>query len=313
MKTSRRRFVAAIGVGAAWAACGAPAILGKSGPRVAITMDDFGWGDTPALDAKSLNDALLGHYAAKRLKAGVFVTGNRVDSEEGRRYVATWDRAGHLIANHSYSHLEFPSRKVGLAQFADDLVRNETVVGGLPGFKKYFRFPYLKEGDTVEKRDGMRRFLHSRGYRNGHVTIDASDWYVDGRLRKRLEREPKADLAPYRRFYLDHIWERASFYDDLARKVTGRSIPHTLLTHYNMLNGLFLGDLVEMFRSKGWAVVDVEEAFADPIFTSEPAILPAGESLVWALAKATGKYEKALRYPGEDGDYEAPKMDALGL
>ena len=88
MKTSRRRFVAAMGASAAWAACGAPAILAKQGARVAITMDDFGWGDTPALDAKALNDALLGHYAARRLKAGVFVTGNRVDSEEGRAYWA---------------------------------------------------------------------------------------------------------------------------------------------------------------------------------------------------------------------------------
>jgi hypothetical protein len=41
--------------------------------------------------------------------------------------------------------------------------------------------------------------------------------------------------------------------------------------------------------------------------------VPAGQSLVWAAAKADGRYEKLLRYPGEDGDYEAPKMDALGL
>jgi len=43
---------------------------------------------------------------------------------------------------------------------------------------------------------------------------------------------------------------------------------------------------------------------------SRPDILPAGESLIWALAKETGKFEKELRYPGEDDVYESPKMDA---
>jgi hypothetical protein len=35
--------------------------------------------------------------------------------------------------------------------------------------------------------------------------------------------------------------------------------------------------------------------------------------LLWALAKETGKFESLLRYPGEDGDYEAPRMDAARL
>jgi hypothetical protein len=44
-----------------------------------------------------------------------------------------------------------------------------------------------------------------------------------------------------------------------------------------------------------------------------PKIVPAGESLIWALAKETGKFDKVLRYPGEDSEYENAKMDKLGL
>ncbi|MFB2117812.1 hypothetical protein [Parapedobacter sp. 2B3] len=40
--------------------------------------------------------------------------------------------------------------------------------------------------------------------------------------------------------------------------------------------------------------------------------IPAGESLIWTLAKQTGRFEKALRYPAEDGDYEKPFIDKLG-
>lgn len=202
---------------------------------------------------------------------------------------------------------------VSFEQFSQDILKGEAVLRKHSRFKKIFRFPYLKEGNTAEKRDALRAFLKTHGYRNGHVTIDASDWYVDGRLRARLKKNPDADLTPYRDFYLEHIWERSLFYDDLSRKALGRSVRHTLLLHHNVLNGLFLGDLMSMYQKKGWKLINAEEAFADPVFSSAPKIVPAGESLIWALAKETGKFEKLLRYPGEDGQYEKARMDKLGL
>ena len=79
----------------------------------------------------------------------------------------------------------------------------------------------------------MRAFLDAHGYQNGSVSIDASDWYIDGRLKDRLKLNPKADLKPYRDYYLNHIWNRAQFYNELSIKVLGREVKHTLLLHYN--------------------------------------------------------------------------------
>ena len=107
-------------------------------------------------------------------------------------------------------------------------------------FQKLFRFPYLKEGETAAKRDAIRAFLKQHGYRIGHVTIDASDWAVDDRLSARLSKDSAADLRPYRDFYLGHMWERSLYYDDLAQKVLGRPVKHTILMHYNLLNAYSL-------------------------------------------------------------------------
>jgi hypothetical protein len=197
--------------------------------------------------------------------------------------------------------------------FTADIARCDEIIRSFPRFQKLFRFPYLKEGDTAAKRDAVRAFLERQGYRNGYVTIDASDWAIDDRLSSRLSKDPAAGLKPYRDFYLSHMWERAQYYDDLGRKVLGRSIKHTILMHFNLLNALFLGDLLDMFKSKGWKLIDAQEAFKDPVFQASPKIVPAGESLIWALAKETGKFDKVLRYPGEDGEYEKAKMDKLGL
>jgi peptidoglycan-N-acetylglucosamine deacetylase len=312
---SRREFAKALGAGALF--LGLPGSVRssvKESPQVAITMDDFNWGDTARMTAEERNRALLSALNThSRLKIALFVAGKFIDNEKGRSLLRDWDRAGHIIANHSYSHLYYHSARVSFEQYAGDILRAESLLKDYAHFTKLYRFPFLKEGDTVEKRDRIRAFLKEHGYKNGHVTIDASDWYIDERMRKRLASEPAADLAPYRDYYLDHTLERATFYDDLSRKVLGRSVRHTLLVHYNLLNALFLGDLLRMFESKGWQVIDAGRAFKDPVFEAVPKTLPAGESLLWALAKETGKFDALLRYPGEDGDYEKEKMDKLGL
>jgi hypothetical protein len=279
---------------------------------MAITIDDFNWFRAAPAVAEKRNRALLAAFRAhSNLKAAAFITGRHVDSEPGKNLVREWGTAGHLIANHTYSHWYYHRRT--FEEFSNDVMRGEAVIKDLPGFARLFRFPMLKEGDTLARRDKMRGFLKQNGYRMGYVTIDASDWYIDERLRARLAVDPQADVSGYRDYYLNHLWDRAAYYDGLSRKALGRSVRHTLLIHHNVLNELFLPDVLEMFKRKGWKLIDAVEAFRDPVFSAAPDILPAGESIVWALAKETGKFEDVLRYPGEDGEYEKSKMDKLGL
>ncbi len=275
-------------------------------------MDDFNWRNAVHLTAEQRNQAILDTLAANKAKAALFVMGRNADDQEGMTLLRKWDDAGHLIGNHTYSHRSLDSN-ITAAEYERDILRAELILIGLSRFRKLFRYPMLKEGDTAAKRDGVREFLKRRGYRIGHVTIDNSDWIVDQRLTARLQKDPNADVKPYRDFYLEHMWDRAQYYDSLAKKVLDRPVKHTILMHFNLLNGLFLGDLIEMFRSKGWQLIDAEEALTDSVFRAEPKTLPAGESIVWALAKEKGTIAKSLRYPAEDGEYETARMDKLGL
>ncbi|MBC8031059.1 MAG: polysaccharide deacetylase family protein [Pyrinomonadaceae bacterium] len=286
----------------------------KHQPRIAITMDDFNWNRSVKLTPDERNKAILGALSSHGgLKAALFVAARNADNEKGKSLLREWDQASHMIANHSYSHMELNTGEVTTEKFTSDILKGETVLKDFPRFQKSFRFPYLKEGETAVKRDVVRKFLKQHGYRNGHVTIDASDWAVENRLSARLTKDPAADVKPYRDFYLSHMWERAVYYDELSKKALGRSVKHTILMHYNLLNALFLGDLLDMFQSKSWKLIDATEAFRDPVFSAEPKIVPAGESIIWAIAKETGKFDSLLRYPGEDAEYENARMDKLGL
>jgi peptidoglycan/xylan/chitin deacetylase (PgdA/CDA1 family) len=311
---NRRRFVWTLGAGLAAAGVGgARQRKGKDAPELAVTIDDVSTAESPKVSAEDRHKRLREALDYRKIKAAVFVCGKRVDSEEGRRLLRAWDDGGHLICNHTYTHPYYHSPKVAFEDFSQDAARGETVIKDFKNFRRLFRYPYLKEGDTPEKRDRMRAFLSERGYRMGYVTIDASDWYVEQRLVARLKEGQQVDLSGYKDFYFDHIWERASFYADLARRAVGRNVRHTLLLHDNLLNSYFLGDLLGMFEHKGWRLIDAARAFDDPVFHARPEIVPAGESIVWALAKESKKFEGLLRYPGEDGKYEKDKMDRLGL
>ncbi len=285
----------------------------KSLPQLAITMDDFSWHNAIYQSAAERNKSLLEILSAHSLKAALFVVGRNIEEDEGKKLLSKWDQAGHLIGNHTYSHRNFSSSTVTLDAFEQDILRAENLLKSFSGFRKYFRFPMLKEGDTAAKRDGLRAFLASHAYRVGHVTIDNSDWVVDQRLTTRLKSNPGADVKPYRDFYLEHMWDRAQYYDNLARRAVGRPVKHTILMHFNLLNGLFLSDLIAMFKTKGWQFIDAQEAFSDPVFAAQPRVLPAGESIIWSLAKENGTIAKSLRYPAEDGEYETARMNKLGL
>lgn len=273
--------------------------------KVAITMDDLNWYAIPEAMRREAGERLLAALERHKVKAALFVIGENGDTPEGRPIVQEWSKRGHMIGNHTWSHRWYD--KVPEDQFGQDMLRCDAFVRQFPTFRPYFRFPALKEGATRERRDWMRAFLKTHGYRNGAVTIDASDWYYNQRLLQHF------DVKRFREPYLAHLWDRAAYYDRLAREVLGRAIPHTILLHYNVLNSYYLGDVMDMFQERGWQLVDAERAFQDEVFARQPNTVPAGESLVWALAKETGRYDSKLRYPGEDDVYEKPILDNLGL
>ena len=298
---------------AAFAAFAASTLLlfasGAHGQSLALTFDDGpNMADTVGLTPAERNSAILRQLAAGHLKSILFVT--RADADAKRNeLIRQWGLEGHQIGNHTATHPNF--NDVSLSDFEHDFLTSDSALRDMPGFSRRFRYPYLKEGDTAAKRDGFRSFLDSKGYQTGPVSVDASDWYYNARLSARLNQHPDADRLAYRDAYLRHLLDRARYYDGLSRTVLGRSVAHVLLLHHNLVNALFLDDVVQMFRSNGWKLIDSAVAFEDPVYAMRPDTLPAGESILWALARQKGL--AGLRYPAEDDRYEKPVLDRLQL
>jgi peptidoglycan-N-acetylglucosamine deacetylase len=279
------------------------------GGELALSFDD-GLDPRRVPEAAAWNAAILEGLAAAGVRSILFAAGRNVESPAGLPLVADWGRAGHEIGNHSYAHAGLTGTMT-VARYLADIDRNARLVGSVPGYVPRFRYPFLAEGETVVQRDGVRRGLAARGYLSGAVSVDASDWYYANRFVAWREAHPAADPAPFRDAYLAHILGRVRYYDNLACELLGRSPRHVLLLHTNAINAAFLPDLITALRGAGFTLITPEDAYADPLYAKVTDVLPAGQSLLWSLARAGGR--PGLRFPAEDEVYEAPVLDARGL
>ena len=274
---------------------------------VAITFDDGpSLASTPRLSPAGRNAALLAALAKHKASAALFVTAaNGAVQPEGLALARAWGEAGHAIGNHTMTHPDLHAAGVTLAAYQQQILDCDRIIAPLPGYQKWFRFTYLREGNTPEKRDGMRDFLRRQDYRNAYVSLDTSDWRLNDKLVEVLNRNPDADLAPIRAAYLAHIRQRALAYRALSQQLQGRDIAQVLLLHHNLINALWLDDVLAQFREMGWTIVTPAEAFADPVYRLQPERAAPGQSLLLSMARTLGlgKFEGWERLV-DDGDYE---------
>jgi peptidoglycan/xylan/chitin deacetylase (PgdA/CDA1 family) len=300
-----RRFLAA----AALAAAGA-----VQAQSVAITIDDGpNAGTTPRMSAQERNQAILGALAKHRVQAVLFVTsGFGANTPQGLPLLQAWSKAGHAIGNHTVTHPDL--EKVPLAEYQRQVLECDRLIGTQPGYQKWLRFTYLREGNTPEKIDGMRSFLRDHGYRNAHVSLDTSDWRLNEKLEQVLKKDPNADISAIRTVYLAHVKQRALAYRELSQQLQGRDISQVLLLHHNLLNALWLDDVLTQFEEMGWKIITPAEAFSDPVYKLEPVRKAAGQSLLLSLGRTLGL---GLTPGGErlvdDGDYEIAELAKKGL
>lgn len=222
----------------------------------------------------------------------------RFDEDAGRGRIEAYAKAGHRIANHSHSHIDL--NKVGPDQFLADIDKAATTLSRMQGFVPWFRFPFLREGKTVEDRDKVRAELKRRDLMSGYVTVDTYDWYVDKLFQDGLSAGKKPHFDRLRRLYVKVLSEGVEFYNKIARESLGRSPRHVLLLHENDLAALYISDLIKELRKNGWRIVTPERAYQDPIASQEPDTLFLGQGRVVALAKLAGHPGPFWKWEDED-------------
>lgn len=277
---------------------------------LALSFDD---GLDPSIysDAQKINESILTTLKQSEIYAVVYPSLSKIGGTKGLNIISKWGEQGHRIGNHGNLHLNLNKNEVDLSDYLQDMQQGHNVFSTLEGFVPRYRFPFLKEGNTLEKRDGVREWLSTHNYQSGAVSIDASDWYYNQLFLKYQQEKDQISLDKLKQAYIFHLLDRAKYYDDLALKTLGRSPKHVLLLHVREINAAWLKDIISAFKTDGWEFIDSHSAYQDPMYQLQPNLLPAGESIIWSIAKIYGV--KSLRYPAEDAPYEYLNLTKHGL
>lgn len=279
--------------------------------EIAITFDDAPRSDSRLMSGAERTDRLISALDGAGVEGAIFFsTGQHIDSS-GHERLLRYQQAGHYIANHSFSHAR--PHDLGLAQWLEDLQQADAALRQFDGFLPLYRFPFLDEGRDEDMRDGMRQGLAQKGYRNGYVTVDNYDWYMDRLLQEALEQGRTVDFEALGRVYVNVLADCADFYDRVAQDALGRSPRHVLLLHENDLAALYLGDLAAELRRRGWSIISGPLAYRDPIAEHLPDTLFNNQGRVAALAAVAGAPRISLIHVSEDEGWLQSHFESEGI
>jgi peptidoglycan-N-acetylglucosamine deacetylase len=259
---------------------GCGGVLAKEPPlKIALTFDDLPRnGSKPA----GVTDFDIARDTVKVLKkhriapSFGFINADKLErNPDGARALQAWIAAGHPLGNHTYSHLDFTKNPV--ADFQKEILRNEPALELLTPPKaksdwRWFRYPYLHEGDTLEKRRAVREFLRVNGYRIAQTTIDWEDYLWNSAHARCVDKRDAQSLEWLRSSYLSEAERWIRVQRDFARQVWGRDIHHVALLHLGSFSSTILPDLFALLDREGFEIVTLEEAQSDPIYLSDPDI-----------------------------------------
>jgi peptidoglycan-N-acetylglucosamine deacetylase len=134
----------------------------------------------------------------------------------------------------------------------------------------WFRYPYLWEGDTLEKRRAVRQYLQDHKYHVAQVTLDFEDYLWNAPYARCVEKNDVASIDWLQSSYLATAAEYIALGQSAAKLLYGRDIKHVLLLHIGGFETVMLPQLLNSLKRQGFRLITLPEAEKDPAYRSDP-------------------------------------------
>jgi len=214
-----------------------------------------------------------------------FINANKLEGDpDGAEALKVWVAAGHPVGNHTYTHIDLT--KNSTEDFQRNILQNEPALQLLTDSKakhdwRWFRYPFLHEGDTLEKRRTIRAFLAAQGYRIAQTTLDWEDYIWNSSWARCLDKKDAASMDWLVESYKTAARDFMRFQRANSRTVFGRDIHHVMLLHLGAFSSRILPELFRILDEEDYDVVTLEEAQQDPAYDHDPDFAePRGGTLI---------------------------------
>jgi peptidoglycan-N-acetylglucosamine deacetylase len=244
--------------------------------KVAITFDDLPLNgelppgvtrvqiarDTIALMKKRHLPPAYGFVNAKKLE------GNSDAAEALKAWAAS-----EPVGNHTYSHINLNDNPA--EAFEREIEENEPALELLAAKDAnwhWLRYPFLHEGETVEKRRAVRTYLQAHRYRVAQVTLDWEDYLWNSAYARCVTTNDAQSIAWLRSSYLQTETAYVDLAGQLATLVYEHDINHVLLLHLGAFSSTILPEALDLLQKKGFTFVSLEQAESDPAYEGDPDV-----------------------------------------
>jgi len=278
--------------------------LPASGQQMAVTFDDLPLhGALPARVTRlEIVQSILATLKHEKLPAVYgFINGGRgTEDPDSPSVLQAWRKAGQPLGNHTWMHLSLNTETP--EEFASDVLKDEPLLKELMGKGDWhwLRYPFLYEGDTVEKRRAVRAWLSAHSYKIAEVSMDFEDYLWNEPYARCVARGDGASIAKLHDSYLAVADQYYGVFRELSRLVYGRDVKYVLLMHVGAFDARMLPELLHLYRAKGAQFISLPAAMSDPAYQDDPDIGEAtgGTFLELMLQK------KKIKFPANSKPYQ---------
>ena len=259
--------------------------------QIAFTFDDLpAHGSLPVGTTRlEIANKIIAALRAARVP-DVYGFVNAADLEKNPsdiEVLKTWRAAGFPLGNHAWSHMNLNQHTA--EEWEADVLRDEPALAPLMKGEDWhwFRYPFLAEGDTPEKRGQTRKFFLQHGYRIADVTMSFGDYrWTEPYARCKAKGNAQA-IETLKETYLEAADKSIDYYRELSHRLYGRDIPYVLLMHIGALDAEMLPRLLDLYKSRGFQFVTLQQAESDEFYRSSTDLsLPPAPDMLEGVAGA---------------------------
>ncbi|MGH9716350.1 MAG: polysaccharide deacetylase family protein [Candidatus Acidiferrales bacterium] len=246
-------------------------------PReVAVTFDDLPAPSDSVVSytpeaLQAMTARLLAELKEYHIPAIGFVNEDKLDRGDFNQRVdilKMWVNAGFSLGNHTYSHVDIDTTP--LASYELDFLRGEEVTEPLllaKGMReRYFRYPFLDVGKTLEIARAFKQFLKRQGYEVAPVTINNQEYMFAAVYAHAMATGDTVTADRVAASFLTYMNQVFDYFEKFSVETLGYEPRQVLLLHADEIDTDEMGNLVQLMRAHGYRFISLRNALRDPAY-----------------------------------------------
>jgi beta-lactamase regulating signal transducer with metallopeptidase domain len=240
----------------------------------------------PPKDSDATARLLIAKLQQYKIPAVGFVTGGMISDGEKlfpvrANIVRLWRDAGLEVGIGNFKHIWFYNTPYD--EFVANVEKNEMIVRRVLGEKKlplrFYSYPYLNTGKSVEERDRFENWLGERGLKSVKYTIDNQEWMYSYAYDAARNDNDINTMTAVRVAFIKYMDKMFDHYEAYSQEMFGRDIPQTMVLTPSRLVADSADELFGMIRNRGYTFVPIDEALSDEAYrTPETMVGQFGNS-----------------------------------